>query len=73
MYYKTLDKYSGVIDTLKDYIEFDYITNIGHMTKNILLKILNNSNIFFMNISSLIFESLDLLTKSLNRLIIGVY
>ena len=31
-----LDQYSGLIDALEEYKEFDYITNIGHMTKNIL-------------------------------------
>ena len=58
----TLDQYSGLIDALKEYKELDYITNDHKYIKNVLLNNMNNSNIFFMDISSLIFESLDLLT-----------
>ena len=58
----TLDQYSDIIDALKDYKELDYITNDQKYIANLLLKNMNKSNILLMNISSVIFERLDLLT-----------
>ena len=57
----TLDQYSGITYALKEYKELDYITNDHKYIANLLLKNMNKSNIFSNNISSLIFESLDLL------------
>ena len=47
---------------MKEYKELDYITNYQKYIAHLLLKNMNKSNIFSMNISSLMFESLDLLT-----------
>ena len=70
----TLDQYSGLIDALKEYKELYYITYDQKYIEHLLLKNMNKSNIFFMNISNLIFKAwIYLLTKSLNRLIVGVY
>ena len=60
-----LDQYSGIIDALKGYKELDNITNDQKDIADSLLKNMNKSNIFLsMNISSLIFESLDMMVKS---------
>ena len=47
-----------MLDTLKEYTKLDYIINDRKYIVNLLLKNMKKSNIFSMNILSLIFENL---------------